>query len=376
MIDPHHLSELEIKRYHRQIIIPEVGFEGQLKLKEAKVLLVGVGGLGSPLAIYLAAAGIGTIGLVDFDTVDYSNLHRQILHDTCDVGTSKLQSAKKRLLAINPEIDVILHETYLSPDNATELISKYDIVCDGTDNFATRYLINDACYLLGKINVFGSISQFEGQVTVFSPIGPCYRCIYEEPPRAGEVLNCAESGVIGILPGIIGSLQATEVIKLLLGIGEPLVGTLLHVNALDSSFRSFGLRKNSGCKLCGHHPEIVDLKNEQSYCQSIILDPSHEISVKSYQSMRAQDEEHLLIDVREAFEHEYDEIDNHLSIPLATLHRKFDILPRSIPIVIYCHSGIRSAQAVSILLEQGFDKVYNLVGGIVEWNRYTVLHSV
>ncbi len=367
------LSREEIRRYGRHLILPEVGLEGQMKLKSASVLLVGAGGLGSPLALYLAAAGIGRLGIVDFDVVDESNLQRQVLHSTPYVGRPKLDSAKDRIHAINPNVELELFSTRLTSGNALGIIGGFDIVADGTDNFPTRYLVNDACVLLGKPNVYGSIFRFEGQVSVFAaPGGPCYRCLYADPPPPGLVPSCAEGGVLGVLPGIIGTIQAAETVKYLLGIGEPLVGRLLLFDALTMKTRELRLRRDPGCKVCGDEPEITELIDYEQFCgiapPADAAAPADEFSI-SVTGLKAQLDRGtgpFLLDVREPQEYEIANLGGHL-IPLNDLPRRVHELDSSRDIVVYCHSGVRSGQAVQFLKQLGFRKVKNLVGGIDAW---------
>lgn len=374
------LSNQEIKRYSRHLIMPEVGLEGQKKLKAASVLCVGTGGLGSPLALYLAAAGVGRIGLVDFDVVDYSNLQRQIIHTTKDVGRHKIESAMEKLQAINPEIEIVPHETLLNSDNALEIIKDYDIVADGTDNFPTRYLTNDACVLLGKPNVHASIFRFEGQASVFyAKEGPCYRCLYPEPPPPGEVPSCAEGGVLGILPGLLGTIQATEVIKLILGIGKPLIGRLLLFDALDMSTHTVRLRKNPNCPICGEHPTIHELIDYEQFCGVQIgrgeelaeeLGPQWEITPSELKQWMDRDGQHLvIIDVREPHEWEICRIPGARLIPLGDLPARMHELDSADEIVLHCRSGARSAKALKMLRDAGFRKLKNLKGGILAWSE-------
>ena len=366
------LSQEEIKRYSRHLIMPEVGLEGQLKLKRASVLLIGAGGLGSPLALYLAAAGVGRIGIVDFDVVEESNLHRQIIHGTDDVGRSKLESAQSRLREINPHVAVETHETRLTSENALELFCGYDLVADGTDNFPTRYLVNDACVLTGKPNVYGSIFRFEGQASVFAvKDAPCYRCLYPEPPPAGLVPSCAEGGVLGILPGIVGLIQATEAIKLILGEGEPLVGRLLLFDALAMSFRTLRLRKNPDCPVCGVNPTIRGLIDYEAFCgvEAAPADGAGEFEI-SPQELKAKldrGEDVFLLDVREPQEWSISRLEGATLIPLGTLPYSLGKLSTADAIVAYCRSGSRSRKAVQLLREAGFRKVKNLAGGINGW---------
>jgi len=365
------LSHEEIRRYGRHLILPEVGLDGQVKLKSASVLLVGAGGLGSPLALYLAAAGIGRIGIVDFDVVDESNLQRQVLHSTPYVGRPKLDSAKDRIHSINPNVEVELFSTRLTSENALGILGSYDVVADGTDNFPTRYLVNDACVLLRKPNVYGSIFRFEGQVSVFSaPGGPCYRCLYADPPPPGLVPSCAEGGVLGVLPGIVGTIQATEALKLILGIGEPLVGRLLLVDALTMKTRELRLRRNPGCKVCGEHPEITQLIDYEAFCGIAPAPGAGEdpdaVTVTDVKSRLDRGEDLFLLDVREPHEYDIANLGGHL-IPLNDLPRRVHELDSSRDIVVYCHSGVRSGQAVQFLKSLGFRKVKNLSGGIDAW---------
>jgi len=366
------LNNDEILRYSRHLIMPEVGMEGQLKLKAARVLCIGAGGLGSPLALYLAAAGVGTLGIVDFDVVDYTNLQRQIIHSTADVGRKKLDSAAEKLKAINPFLNIQKFETRLSSDNALELFRDFDIVADGTDNFPTRYLVNDACVLTGKPNVYGSIFRFEGQASVFATEeGPCYRCLYPEPPPPGLVPSCAEGGVLGILPGLVGVMQATEVIKLILGKGEPLIGRLLLIDALGMKFRELKLRKNPDCPACGKHPTITKLIDYQEFCgirgEEAPVDRSvPEIQVEELKRRLDAGDDLFVLDVREPHEYQICNINGYL-IPLGDLPKRVSELDSSREIVAHCRSGVRSAKAVDFLKQAGFRKVTNLTGGILAW---------
>ncbi len=366
------LSKHEIERYSRHLIMPEVGMSGQRKLKQARVLLVGTGGLGSPIAMYLAAAGVGTMGLVDFDVVDYSNLQRQIIHNSNNVGISKLQSAKSTLEGINPEINVVLHETVLDSSNALDIIKEYDIICDGTDNYQTRYLVNDACVLLNKPNVYGSIYRFEGQVSVFyADKGPCYRCLYSEPPPPGLVPSCAEGGVIGVLPGMIGTIQANEIIKLIIGQGEPLIGRLLLLDALDMRFRELKLRKNPDCLICSDHPEVTALIDYNEFC-GVLPDGSglqfnETISVKQLDELRNTGIDHLLIDVREPHEQEISMIEGSVLMPQNQIAELIGDTPKNKLIILQCKSGVRSARALYTLKKLGFVNLKNLQGGINAW---------
>src|SRR5690349_4233059 len=367
------LSNDEIKRYSRHLIMPEVGVEGQRKVKAAKVLCIGAGGLGSPVAMYLAAAGVGTLGLVDFDVVDFSNLQRQILHGTSDVGRSKLASAKDRLNAINPEVKIVTHELALSSENALDLFEPYDIVVDGTDNFPTRYLVNDACVLAGgKPNVYGSIFRFEGQASVFAlKEGPCYRCLYPEPPPPGLVPSCAEGGVLGILPGLVGIIQATETIKLILGTGDPLVGRLLLVDALGMRFRELKLRKNPECPACGPNRTITELIDYQEFCgirgeEAPVTVNVPEIQPEELKQKLDAGEDIFVLDVREPHEYQICNLNGYL-IPLGDLPKRMHELDSSREIVAHCRSGVRSGKAVDFLRQAGFRKVKNLAGGILAW---------
>ncbi len=367
------LTNDEILRYSRHLIMPEVGMAGQLKLKQAKVLCIGAGGLGSPVALYLAAAGVGTLGIVDFDIVDFTNLQRQILHSTNDVGRKKLDSAAESITAINPNVQIRKFETRLTSQNALEIIRQFDIVVDGTDNFATRYLVNDACVLTGKPNVYGSIFRFEGQASVFATKdGPCYRCLYPEPPPPGVVPSCAEGGVLGILPGLLGVMQATEAIKLILGAGEPLIGRLLLVDALAMRFRELKLRRNPDCPVCGDHPSVTALVDYEQFCgirgeekgaNANIGDMTPE---ELKQKMDAGDKDLFVLDVREPNEYQICNLGGTL-IPLNDLPKRVGELDKSKEIVVHCKMGGRSAKAVDYLKQQGFTNVHNLVGGINAW---------
>ncbi|MGA2193671.1 MAG: molybdopterin-synthase adenylyltransferase MoeB [Bryobacteraceae bacterium] len=373
------LSNDEILRYSRHLIIPEVGIEGQQKLKAAKVLLVGTGGLGAPLALYLAAAGVGKIGLVDFDTVDFTNLQRQVIHFTADVGRKKLDSAAEKMKAINPNVEIVRHEVALTSENALDILKDYDLVVDGTDNFPTRYLVNDACVLLGKPNVYGSIFRFEGQATVFAyEGGPCYRCLYPEPPPPGLVPSCAEGGVLGILPGTIGLIQATETVKLILGIGEPLVGRLLLYDALGMRFRELKLRKNPECPVCGAHPTVTKLIDYHQFCgvpQPGSAAPAQEtkvnegeIDVVELKQKIDRGDDFVLIDVREPHEYRICNIPGAQLMPLGEFPKRVGELDAAADIVIHCRSGVRSAKACAVLRQAGFQHVRNVVGGILAWS--------
>jgi len=366
------LSKDEILRYSRHLIIPEVGMEGQQKLKAAKVLLVGAGGLGAPLGLYLAAAGVGKIGLVDFDVVDFTNLQRQVIHSTADVGRKKLDSAAEKMQAINPHVKLVKHEVALSSENALDILKDYDMVVDGTDNFPTRYLVNDACVLLGKPNVYGSIFRFEGQATVFAyEGGPCYRCLYPEPPPPGLVPSCAEGGVLGILPGTIGLIQATEAVKLILGIGEPLVGRLLLYDALAMRFRELKLRKNPECPVCGEHRTITKLIDYQQFCGIPAQEPKvteGEIEVKDVKAKLDRGDDFVLLDVREPHEYRIASIAGAKLVPLGEVPKHLDEFDKTADIVIHCKSGMRSAKACGIFRQAGFERVRNMKGGILAWS--------
>jgi sulfur-carrier protein adenylyltransferase/sulfurtransferase len=359
------LTAEEIKRYSRHLILPEVGVEGQERLKAAKVLLVGSGGLGSPAALYLAAAGIGTLGMLDFDVVDFTNLQRQILHFTSNVGQPKLCSAQEKLTAINPGIHFIPHETRLTVTNALDILKKYDLVVDGTDNFPTRYLVNDACALLKKPNVYGSIYRFDGMASVFAPhLGsPCYRCWYPEPPELGQVPSCAEAGVLGVLPGIIGTIQATEALKLILGQGTPLMGRLLRFNALTMSFKEHRIPRDPNCPLCGTNPTIAQLQEITMTCSP----GSDDITVEELKIMRDRQDEFVLVDVRNPDEFVISEIQGSTKLPLHELPDRHAELPKDKLIVLHCKMGGRSARALQFLRAQGFTKLKNLAGGINAW---------
>ena len=367
------LSNEEILRYSRHLIMPEVAMEGQLKLKQARVLCIGAGGLGSPLALYLAAAGVGTLGVVDFDVVDFTNLQRQVIHGTSDVGRSKLDSARDRLRELNPSVEVVPYETRLSSENALDIFKDFDIIADGTDNFPTRYLVNDACVLLGKPNVYASIFRFEGQASVFGlKDGPCYRCLYPEPPPPGLVPSCAEGGVLGILPGLLGVIQATEAVKLILGTGRPLMGRLLLVDALAMRFRELKLRKNPDCPVCGANPTIRELIDYQEFCGIRGEEQEPEVAVPEVTPMEVKKkldggEGLFILDVREPHEYQICNINGHL-IPLGELPARVHELNSADEIVAHCRSGMRSAQAVDFLRKAGFRKVKNMKGGILAWS--------
>ena len=369
------LSNEEILRYSRHLIMPEVGMEGQLKLKQGKVLLIGAGGLGSPLGLYLAAAGVGKLGLVDFDMVDFTNLQRQVLHSTADVGRPKLESAREKLQGLNPNIELVTYETQLTSANALELFREYNIIADGTDNFPTRYLVNDACVLLGKPNVYGSIFRFEGQASIFAAKeGPCYRCLYPEPPPPGLVPSCAEGGVLGILPGLVGIIQATEAIKLILGKGDPLIGRLLLIDALEMKFRELKLRKNPECPICGPHRTIHELIDYQEFC-GIHPEPPpppglSEFEIEPVELRKKMDhgDRFFLLDVREPHEVQICEIPGSRLIQLGQLPARVHELNSADEIIAYCRSGQRSGKAVDFLKRAGFRKVKNLRGGILAWS--------
>ena len=368
------LAQAELVRYSRHLILPDVGVAGQEKLKAARVLLISAGGLGSPAALYLAAAGVGTLGLVDFDNVDVTNLQRQILHGTKDVGRPKLLSARERIADVNPHVRLETYETALTSKNALDILSGYDIVVDGTDNFATRYLVNDACVLQGKPNVYGSIFRFEGQASVFAlSDGPCYRCLFPEPPPPGLVPSCAEGGVLGVLPGLVGTIQATEAIKLIVGAGEPLKGRLLLIDTLGMQFRTVNVRKDPACPACGTR-EIQALIDYEQFCGVRAADAEPravagfvEVSPRELQSRLARGEELQLIDVREQFEWDIARIEGARLVPLATLPDVLDTLDRESEIILYCKGGSRSRAAASHLVDAGFARVANLSGGILRW---------
>ena len=381
IIDPSRLEKIEfsndeIARYSRHLIMPEVTLEGQKRLKAASVLCIGAGGLGSPIALYLAAAGIGRMGLVDGDVVDFSNLQRQILHGTKDVGRKKLNSARDRIREVNPNVQIDLHDTLFVSSNAEELVKDYDIVIDGTDNFPTRYLSNDICVFLKKPNVYGSIFRFDGQCTVFAPHlgGPCYRCMFPEPPPPGMVPSCAEGGVLGVLPGIIGVMQAIEAIKLIMGIGEPLIGRLVHFDALKMKFREFKLRRDPKCPVCGENPTITELIDYDQFCgipQAAAAEaaeaPIPTMTVRELKQKLDSNDKFVLVDVREPFEWDICHLDQAKLIPLGQLPSRMSELDSADEIVIHCKSGGRSAKAVRLLQEAGFSKLHNVEGGITAW---------
>lgn len=367
------LSGDELRRYSRHLVLPEVGLEGQERLKRGSALLVGAGGLGSPLALYLAAAGVGRIGLVDFDAVDESNLQRQVLYGTGDLGASKVRAAAARLRDLNPHVEIIAHDERLAPRNALEIFRDYDVVADGADNFPTRYLVNDACVLLGKPNVFGSVFRFDGQVTVFDAAhGPCYRCLYPEPPPPGVAPSCAEAGVLGVLPGVIGVLQATEVVKILLGLGSPLVGRLLLYDALGMNFREMKLRKDPACPACGERPTILGLRAEADACAPAAAEdapgvPFGRMGPRELAAKLRAGEDVVVLDVREPYELEIAALPGVVLIPIDRLPERYGELDPSRETVCLCRTGIRSACAALFLAEQGFARVHNLVGGLHAW---------
>ncbi len=373
------LSQEQTLRYSRHLIMPEVGVDGQKKLMQAKVLLIGAGGLGSPNALYLAAAGVGTLGLVDFDRVDHTNLHRQVIHGTKDVGKLKIESARETIADINPNVKVIPYNQSLQRDTALEIIKEYDIVVDGTDNFQTRYLTNDACVFLKKPNVYASIFRFEGQSTVFNPgntESPCYRCLYPEPPPPGEVPSCAEGGVLGILPGLVGLIQSTETIKLILGEGNPLVGRLLLFNALEMSFRTMKIRRDPNCPLCGPKPTITELIDYDQFCgirggEEVADDKQEiaEITVKELSEKIREGDKFTLVDVRETQEYQIARIPGSQLIPLGEVAQRANELDTAEEIIVHCKMGGRSAKAIGILQEMGFRKLKNLKGGITAWSE-------
>jgi molybdopterin/thiamine biosynthesis adenylyltransferase/rhodanese-related sulfurtransferase len=371
------LNNDEIRRYSRHLILPEVGLAGQNKICSTRVLCIGAGGLGSPIALYLAAAGIGRLGILDFDAVDFSNLQRQIIHSTADVGRPKTESARESLQGINPNVEVILHDTRLTSENALEIIRQYDIVVDGTDNFPTRYLTNDACVLLKKPNVYGSIFRFEGQASVFAPHlgGPCYRCLYPEPPPPGMVPSCAEGGVLGVLPGIIGCIQATEILKLALGKGNPLLGRLLLFNALDMKFRELKLRRDPECPICGEHPTIHELIDYEQFC-GVTPEPPRdavnpdEVTVQDMKEALGNPKRGIkVIDVREPDEYAIAHVDGVPLLPLSVLPQRFVELDPNQRYYLHCKGGVRSLKALKFLREQGFKHVKSVKGGITAWSE-------
>ncbi len=375
------LSHDEIMRYSRHLIMPEVGIQGQRKLKAASVLLIGTGGLGSPLALYLSAAGIGRIGLVDYDVVDETNLQRQVIHFSSDVGKTKLDSAAAKMSDINPYLVIEKHNTPLTSENALDILKDYDVIIDGTDNFPTRYLVNDACVILGKPNVYGSIFRFEGQLTVFDATrGPCYRCLFPEPPPPGLVPSCAEGGVLGILPGTIGTLQATEAIKLILGIGKPMIGRMMLYDALDMTFDMIKLRKNPACPVCGEHPTITKLIDYEQFCGVPAHDRSEykaksaeqgvtSITVYDLKARIDAGDDPVLLDVRDAHEWEISDLPGSLHIPKPRVVARMAEIPRDREVVVYCKTGVRSRDVIPMLQAQGFTNLINLKGGINAWAR-------
>jgi adenylyltransferase/sulfurtransferase len=368
------LSQDEILRYSRHLIIPDVGVEGQRRLKDARVLMVGAGGLGSPIGLYLAAAGVGRLGLVEFDTVDVTNLQRQVMHGTKDVGRKKVDSARDRIRDVNPHVELVAYEERLTSDNALDIIREYDLVVDGTDNFATRFLVNDACVLLGKPNVYGSIFRFEGQSTVFCmPDGPCYRCLYPEPPPPGMVPSCAEGGVLGVLPGLVGLIQATETIKLITRTGEPLVGRLLLVDALRMQFRALKLRRDPKCPACGTR-EITRLIDYEQFCgvRGQAEEPAAAVPVitpAELNARRARGDDLDLVDVREPHEWDIGRIQGARLAPLSSFAEALSTIDSARDVVVYCKSGMRSAKAVRQLQAAGYRRVWNLAGGITRWSE-------
>ena len=370
------LTKDDLARYSRHLILPEVGEEGQRKLKAARVLCVGAGGLGSPLALYLGAAGVGTLGLVDFDLVDASNLQRQIIHSTADIGRKKLDSAAEKLQALNPDLNIVKHDTLLSSANALDILKDYDVIADGTDNFPTRYLVNDACVLLGKPNAYGSIFRFEGQASVFAAEdGPCYRCLYPEPPPPGLVPSCAEGGVLGIPPGLIGVIQATETIKLILGKGSPLIGRLLLVDALNMRFRELKLRKNPECPVCGAHPTVTQLIDYQQFCgiaparneDNTVKNGIPQITVSELKRRIDAGEDLFILDVREPFEYQIANIGGKL-IPQGEVPQRLAEIDRNRQIVVHCKAGGRSQRVAEFLKQSGYPDVVNVAGGILAWS--------
>jgi len=371
------LSHEEILRYSRHLLIPDVGLEGQKKLKAASILIIGTGGLGSPVSLYLAAAGVGRIGLVDYDVVEYSNLQRQIIHATSRIDKLKVESARDRLLDLNPDIQVDIYNEAFTSANAMQIAEDYDLIVDGTDNFPTRYLSNDLCVLTGKPNVYGSIFRFDGQISVFdAQRGPCYRCLFPEPPPPGLVPSCAEGGVLGVLPGTIGTLQATEALKLILGIGDPLIGRLLLYNALDMSFEFVKLRKNPKCKVCGENPEVIELIDYDAFCGVPGIDHEEgtvggdwDTSATELAERLKQENNLMLLDVREPHELEISQLQDAMLIPLGELAARLSELDSAEEMVVFCKAGTRSARALELLVSAGFRKVKNLKGGINAWAK-------
>ncbi|MCU4173468.1 molybdopterin-synthase adenylyltransferase MoeB [Carboxylicivirga sp. N1Y90] len=366
------LTTEELERYKRHTILPLIGREGQEKLKKASVLVVGTGGLGSPILMYLAASGIGKIGIVDFDVVDSSNLQRQIIHKTGNIDMPKVDSAREMLLYINPFVKINTYNEALTSDNALSIIENYDIVCDGTDNFQTRYLVNDACVIAGKTNVFGSIRQFEGQVSIFGTTdGPCYRCLFPEPPEPGTVPSCAEAGVMGVLPGVIGTIQATEVIKLICNIGEALIGRLLQYDALSMKFDNIRFAKDEDCPCCGNKPSITELMDYDAFCGTTFNASSsinENISARELKALINSAKPPLIIDVRETEELREGFIDGSLHIAMNDIPQQVNKIPKNKPVVIYCHSGIRSRHVIQYLKQHDYNNLTNLTGGIEAWD--------
>jgi len=375
------LSHDEIRRYSRHLIMPEVGIQGQRKLKAASVLLIGTGGLGSPLALYLAAAGIGRIGLVDYDVVDESNLQRQVIHFTSDVGKPKLESAAAKLSDMNPYLVIEKHNVPLTSENALEILANYDVIIDGTDNFPTRYLVNDACVILGKPNVYGSIFRFEGQLTVFdAKQGPCYRCLFPEPPPPGLVPSCAEGGVLGILPGTIGTLQATEAIKLILGVGKPMIGRMMLYDALEMTFDTIKLRKNPNCPVCGEHPTITELIDYEQFCgvpahdrsdfkEKNVQNQVKSITVAELKARLDAGQAITIVDVREPHEWEISALEGSLKIPKGQVVARAAEIPKDREVVMQCKTGVRSRDSILMLQKLGYTNLVNLTGGINAWAR-------
>lgn len=365
------LTSEERRRYARHLSMPEMTVAGQERLKAARILCIGAGGLGSPAAMYLAAAGVGTLGLVDADQVELSNLQRQLIYGTSDLGRAKVDAARDRLGQINPHVEVVPHEVRFTSSNAAAIIESYDVVIDGSDNFPTRYLSNDVCVFARKPNIYGSVFRFDGQATVFAPHlgGPCYRCLFPEPPPAGSVPNCAEAGVLGVLPGIIGTMQAVEAIKLIVGLGESLVGRLLHFDALKMKFREFKLRRDPHCPVCGENPSITAPIDYEQFCGAPQSEQTAEISVSDLKAKLDAQESFLLLDVREPYEFEIARIEGAKLIPLRELSARQGELDREKEIVVHCHSGVRSAHAVELLRSAGFAHAFNLAGGIDAWSE-------
>ncbi len=368
-------SDEERSRYSRHLIMPEVTLAGQRRLRAARVLCIGAGGLGSPAVLYLAAAGVGTLGLIDPDAVDRSNLQRQILHGTADIGRPKIESARDRIAAANPNVETVLHPGSFTRTNAREIVEQYDVIIDGSDNFPTRYLSSDVCVFARKPNIYGSVFRFDGQTTVFAPHlgGPCYRCLFPEPPPAGTVPNCAEAGVLGVLPGVMGMMQAIEAIKLILGLGDSLLGRLLHFDALKMKFREFKLRRDPQCPVCGDNPSITELIDYEHFCNATegaetSEATTPEISVSELEAKMKSGAPFVLLDVREPHEYEIARIEAARLIPLGELPARLDELERGAEVIVHCHSGVRSAYAVGMLQQAGFTQAKNLVGGIDAWS--------